>query len=136
MAENELLALLNSLLEAERAGAQVAKISLKETTDPALQALLADVHQDEVKWCGMLLDAVHRLGGETSRVVGAFRDKALALPNMTERLALLNRGQDWVVRKIAAALEMNPDAETRAGLVAMQEAHRANIARTEMVLKV
>jgi len=134
MSRAALLALLNRLLEAERAGAQVAKVSLAENRDPAFAAILQDVQKDELKWCQALMQAIHRMEGETSRAVGDFREKALAIPDMRERLAFLNRGQGWVLRKLDEALGLDPDAETRQMLTEMRQAHDGNIARLETAL--
>ena len=59
----ELLAVLNELLEAERAGARVTLHSRKDAATPAMADLLKAIQADESRWCAMLHDQVERLGG-------------------------------------------------------------------------
>ena len=58
----ELLAFLNELLEAERAGARVAARMVSEIADTNTKAVMRDVHHDEARWCAMLLKWIHQLG--------------------------------------------------------------------------
>ena len=125
---------LAELLEAERAGVRVAHESQADTQDPAMLALLADIRSDEAKWCGMLLRAIRALDGTPSANVGAFHGKAMAVADLRERLAFLNRGQGWVVRKLRELLPLVDDEGIRAGLQEMLQAHETNIARTEAAL--
>jgi len=60
----ELLALLNELLEAERAGARVALESARAAPEGPIRALLDLVHHDEGRWCAMLLGHI-KARGET-----------------------------------------------------------------------
>jgi nitronate monooxygenase len=60
--------------------------------------------------------------------VGAFYDKAMAITDLTERMALLNRGQSWVVRKLRELLPRVRDESLRIDLQKMLESHEANIA--------
>jgi Domain of unknown function (DUF6306) len=128
---DELLAALNELLEAERAGARVAMETGREVTETAVVALIGDIHKDEVQWCGMLMRAIKRLDATPSSVTGAFHGKAMAIPEVEARLAFLNRGQAWVVRKLQALIPRVDDAALRDDLQAMLEAHHVNIARVE-----
>lgn len=66
-----------------------------------------------------------RSGGTPSRTVGAFHAKAMADP--IERLAFLNRGQAWVVRKLEALTPKVRDDGLHADLRAMLDSHRVNI---------
>jgi hypothetical protein len=128
---DELLAALNELLEAERAGARVAMETGREVTEPEVVALVADIHKDEVQWCGMLMRTIQRLGARPSSATGAFHGKAMAIAEVEARLLFLNRGQAWVVRKLQALIPRVDDAALRADLQAMLEAHHVNIARVE-----
>lgn len=130
-AQGGLLAALNELLEAERAGARITLESLRQTEVPDLQRLLTHVHHDEVRWCGLLMDAIRGLGGTPSTRTGVFYAKAMAVPDMLERLALLNRGQRWVVRKLRDALTRVDDARVRAGLQDMLASHEGNVERVD-----
>lgn len=131
----ELLAALNELLEAERAGARVAQATLQQAA-AELAPLLRTIQTDEARWCGVLTHAIQRLGGQPSRATGAFHAKALAIDAIPVRLAFLNRGQQWVVRKLQALLPNVRDEALQADLAAMLQAHRDNIAQVEAALDV
>lgn len=128
---DELLTALNELLEAERAGARVALETGREIAAPDLAALVRDIHQDEVRWCGLLMRTIQAMGATPSSVTGAFWGKAMAIADVKERLVFLNRGQAWVVRRLQALLPRIADAAVRAELDTMLEAHRHNIGRVE-----
>ncbi|WP_286186463.1 DUF6306 domain-containing protein [Acidovorax cavernicola] len=127
-----LLAALNELLEAERAGARITLRSAAETDDLALQRLVTDIHRDEVRWCGVLIDAIQSLPATPSTRTGAFYERAMAVPELGARLALLNRGQGWVVRKLQALLPRIGDARIHGELTAMLVSHQQNIARVDV----
>lgn len=130
---NELLAALDELLEAERAGARVALHTAKDA--PAeLTPLVRAIQHDEARWCALLTQSIQRLGGTPSRRTGDFYAKAMAIQDLPARLAFLNRGQRWVVRKLQALLPRVGDARLQAGLGAMLTAHEANIARVAAAL--
>ncbi len=126
-----MLTALNELLEAERAGARVALETAREITAPDLVALVQDIHNDEVHWCGMLMRTVQSLGGTPSSTTGAFYGKSMAIADVDERLKFLNRGQAWVVRKLQALIPRIVDASARADLDRMLSAHHHNISRVE-----
>jgi hypothetical protein len=90
---------------------------------------------DEARWCAMLSRQIKRLGGEPSSKTGDFRAKALAIPGLLDRLAFLNRGQAWVVRKIEALAPRVRDDVLHADLRAMLDSHRINIDRASAVLQ-
>jgi len=96
----ELAALLNTLLEAERAGAKVLTAFLDEypRESPAWKQL-REVQHDEADNCARLTQAIRDAGGVASHATGDFLDKALAIQGRVPRLAFLNRGQAWVARK-------------------------------------
>jgi Domain of unknown function (DUF6306) len=131
IARDALLTALNELLEAERAGARVAMETGREVTAPDLSDLVGDIHKDEVRWCGMLMRAIKTLDATPSSVTGAFHGKAMAIAGLEERLAFLNRGQAWVVRRLQALIPRVEDAALQADLQAMLEAHHLNIARVD-----
>lgn len=130
-ARAESLAALNELLEAERAGARVAMETGREIHSQELAALVADIHKDEVHWCGMLMRTIKSLGATPSSATGAFHGKAMAIPDVEDRLKFLNRGQAWVVRKLEALIPRLDVPQARADLEAMLQAHRQNIERVE-----
>ncbi|KWF93033.1 2-nitropropane dioxygenase [Burkholderia diffusa] len=131
-----LLAALDELLEAERAGARVASETAAEVTEDAeLHRLIAHVRQDEAHWCSVLVDAIRTLGATPSRATGAFYEKAMAIDDLTERMAFLNRGQRWVVRKLQALLPTLGDPDIHHALSLMLVAHEKNIGAVEARLR-
>ena len=124
---DEILSTLNMLLEAERAGTRVAQGSGKSATLSGYAQLMRGVRKDEAHWCAMLTRQIQRLGGTPSRRTGAFLDKAMAIPAPLDRLAFLNRGQVWVVRKLDELMPRVRDAALHADLKDMADRHRANI---------
>lgn len=132
---DEILAALNELLEAERAGAHVALASSKSADDRAYAELMRAVHKDEARWCAMLSDQIKGMGGSPSRQIGAFREKALAIADPLERLAFLNRGQSWVIRRLEALMPRVRDDSLRGDLREMLDSHCSNIARADVVIR-
>lgn len=123
----DLVAFLNELLEAERAGAKVALESAREARDPAIVDLLKHIQQDEAHWCAMLLRHIKLLGGEASPRIGAFHGKAMAIGDLKERIVFLNRGQGWVVRKLREVTPLVREEALHADLAHMLSSHVANI---------
>lgn len=130
----ELARELNALLEAERAGAQVAASLVAEASDPESKALAEVIRADEVRWCRAMIDALTTLQAETFDKVGDFYGKAMAIPGWDARLALVNRGQAWVVRKLQALLPRVQDQSLRATLIEMLEAHERDIDSAQAAL--
>jgi hypothetical protein len=130
----ELAAFLNELLEAERAGTGVALRSGEAAKGTAFAELLHVVHRDEARWCAMLLKQLKRMGEPASTKVGAFQEKALAIQDLPERIAFLNRGQGWVVRKLKEMLPKVRDDELHRDLKDMLDAHEVNIERARTLL--
>ncbi|MBL8556192.1 MAG: nitronate monooxygenase [Phenylobacterium sp.] len=124
---DELVAELNVLLEAERAGARVAARIATETDDPELKALARVIHADEVRWCKALFQALLALGAEPSTRVGDFYGNAMAIAGVEARLAFVNRGQGWVARKLRTLGPRVRDAGLHATLREMLDAHVRNI---------
>ena len=130
----EVLALLQELLEAERAGAKVTAQLGKAADEAELAAALHDVRDDEARFCAMLSRHIEALGDAPSRRTGDFQAKVMALDGMEARLSLLNRGQGWVVRKLREALPRIADDALHAELKEMLETHERNIARCDELL--
>src|SRR5206468_10451900 len=116
---DERMAVLNELLEAERAGARVTLESARETATGAIAELMRNIQRDEARWCGMLSRQLKRLGAIPSGKVGAFYGKAMAIPDVAERVAFLNRGQGWVVRRLPEILPRVRDDQLHAALAEM-----------------
>lgn len=135
LSQEELVRALNELLEAERAGARVAReTAVQLQTNASLQVLVQDIQHDEVRWCGMLLQVLKSLQAKPSDQTGAFHGKAMAIDDIEQRLAFLNRGQAWVVRRLQALIPRVSDAGIQAELQSMLHAHVGNIDRVERTL--
>ncbi|MBL9096852.1 MAG: hypothetical protein JNK07_07985 [Alphaproteobacteria bacterium] len=131
---DELVKALNALLEAERAGARVAVESLPAARTDGDADLIRVTHRDEGHWCEMLVAELRRLGVTPTTQTGAFYGKAMAIMDIVERLAFLNRGQAWVVRKLEELLPRVRNNALHANLVAMLDSHTRNIAALEAKL--
>ena len=125
----ELLTFLNQMLEAERAGARALLHVSKDTRQADVATMAAAIQKDEARWCAMLMGAIKKLDGVSSEATGAFYDKVMALSGDKERLALVNRGQDWVVRKLREALPRIADRDLANDLSIMLTSHEENIAK-------
>jgi hemoglobin len=125
--QEELIACLNELLESERAGAHVTLESAREAGSGPLAELMRGVQKDEARWCAMLFRRIQALGGEPSPKTGAFYGKAMAIANLGERVAFINRGQGWVARRLREVLPRIRDDDLRADLAEMLRSHKANI---------
>lgn len=124
---SELIAALNELLEAERAGSRVCLRTAEEMKDPALAALVENIQRDEAHWCAVLTKAIAAFGDTPSSGIGAFYEKAMAIPTLPERLAFLNRGQDWVVKRLRRLVPKVRDDALHRALSNMLVAHERNI---------
>lgn len=123
-----LLATLDELLEAERASARVASETAAEVTgDPELHRLIARIRQDDAHGCSVLVDAIRSLDAVPTRATGAFHEQAMAIDDLAQRLAFLNRGQRWVVRKLQTLLPTLADRDMHHALSLMLVAHEKNI---------
>ena len=132
MRQEELGALLNRLLEAERAGARLLAAYVDELTPrSALFARLSDVQRDEASNCAVLIHYLLEAGMPPSTVTGDFYRQGLAIRDWHERLVFLNRGQAWVARRIAEALPRLPASRVREALQAMHDSHLVNIGLCE-----
>jgi len=124
---DELVAELNALLEAERAGARVGASLAAQARGGAFETLARLVQADEVKWARALHEAIVALDAAPSQAVGDFYGKAMAIAGLEARLAFVNRGQGWVVRKLRDLIPRVEAEPLRSVLQAMLDAHVANI---------
>lgn len=124
----ELLDFLNLMLEAERAGAKALLHVSKDTDRKDASNLAKAVHLEETKWCALLTKAIRGLDGTPSDQTGQFYEKVMAVSDLGPRLALINRGQEWVVRKLRDAIPRIGDARLAADLTIMLTSHEDNIA--------
>lgn len=131
----ELIAELNTLLEAERAGARVGADLVAQAQGETFKNLAETIRNDEVKWARALFEALQALGAQPSDAVGAFYEKAIAIPEFEARLAFVNRGQGWVVRKLRELLPRIEDPALSSTLQAMLDAHVVNIDAANQALE-
>ncbi|MCQ4347821.1 DUF6306 domain-containing protein [Pseudomonas stutzeri] len=124
--------LLQSLISAERAGVQVASASLRECTDPALRALLERILAGEGESCRRLLTCLKHLGLEPNRETGSFYDKAMAIADLQQRLAFIDRGQQWVIRKLREHLPQCGDPLVHGELEEVLRIHEENSAAAQV----
>ena len=118
--------LLQDLLSAERAGARVASESLEKCNDPTTRALLEQIRQGEVESCKLVLNCLKHLGIEPNRETGAFYGKAMAIESLQERLPFVDKGQQWVIRKLREYLPGCEDELIRGELEKMLHIHEVN----------
>ena len=123
--------LLQTLLSAERAGAKVAGESLRQATDPQQRELLEQILKGEGESCQHLLTCLKHLGLEPNRETGAFYAKAMAIEALDERLAFVDKGQQWVIRKLNEYLPSCEDALIRSELGRMLQIHEENSAAAQ-----
>jgi nitronate monooxygenase len=130
----DLVSLLDELLAAERAGVRVAA-ALREDHPPGrLRTVLDIVGIDEAESCRLLAEAIRMLGAEPADGTGDFAQRALAIEGANERLAFLQRGQRWVVRRLDETIPRVEQSEVAAALQSMREIHQANIATLDELL--
>ncbi len=128
MPAEELVGLLNELLEAERAGAKVLSAFLNDyERDTLTWKRLAAVQRDEAKNCVVLMDLIRGVNSTPSAATGDFLGKALAVEGKVARLQFLNRGQQWVARRIGEALPRLEQDFVRGALFVMHESLLLNI---------
>lgn len=125
--DEEIVARLNELLEAERAGVEAAAALQRADRKGVTDTELKKFAEDEASACAGLHRAILRYGGEPSGRTGDFGRKVAALKTEGERLNLMARGQAWVVKRLDVLVGMPLDPETQAFLAEMREEHLENI---------
>jgi len=96
--------------------------------DPTQRALLEQIRQGEVDSCKLVLNCLKHLGIEPNRETGAFYGKAMAIESLDERLPFVDKGQQWVIRKLREYLPGCEDALIRGELEKMLHIHEVNSA--------
>ncbi|HXG20350.1 MAG TPA: DUF6306 domain-containing protein, partial [Methylomirabilota bacterium] len=91
MMNAKLEALLNQLLEAERAGHALLEAMTTETADPEIKALFANFTDIEVSDVSVLEGLIRLHGGAPSSKTGNFAEKVLRLDNLRDQMNLLSR---------------------------------------------
>ena len=131
----QLEALLNRLLEAERAGHTLLDSMTQETADSEAKALFADFTDVELSDTAILEGLIRLHGSTPSTKTGDFADKVLQLETLADQINLLAQGQAWVARKVEQALALDPPPDIAAFLKEMANRHRHNMewARAEAI---
>ena len=129
MSEHSLDSRIITLLEAERAGVLAARALLGVASDSAESDLMALVLDGERESCRILGRTLLRMGARGSGKAGDFADKVMALDGPDERIRLLIKGQEWVVRKIDEALQTVPPKEVVLPLTESRHVHEVNIGK-------
>ena len=118
---------MQELLEAERAGVKCLDVMADQAVNMEKKELFSLFRSDEGKFCAGLFGFLQARGASPTTNVGAFADKVIALPTEPERVALLIKGQAWVVRKIDEIPPEEMNAEEKAFFADMREVHFVNI---------
>jgi nitronate monooxygenase len=118
---------MQELLEAERAGVKCLDVMADHAVNMEKKELFSLFRNDEGKFCAGLSRLLQARGAIPTKNVGAFADKVIALPTEAERVALLIKGQSWVVRKIDEIPPEEMNAEEKAFFADMREVHFVNI---------
>ena len=123
---------MQELLEAERAGVKCLAAMADQTPEGAKKEFLVFLRNDEGRFCAGLHRLIRDRKGTPTDRTGTFADKVLALEGEAERLALLIKGQSWVVRKIdeIPAAEMTPDEKSF-----FDDMHKAHVVNIEACRK-
>lgn len=104
----KLEAMLNLLLESERAGVVALEALERQVEHPDLKRLLQTSREDETSDAKRLDDLIRASGGTPTTNVGPFAAKVAAAATLHDRLQLLIHGEEWVARKIEEALTLAP----------------------------
>jgi len=118
---------MQELLEAERAGVKCLDVMADHASDMGKKELFSLFRNDEGKFCAGLFRLLQARGTAPTKNVGAFADKVIALPTESEQVALLIKGQGWVVRKIDELPPAELGAGEKAFFADMREVHVVNI---------
>jgi len=118
---------MQELLEAERAGVKCLDAMADQAKDMGKKELFTLFRNDEGKFCAGLFGFLQARGAVPTTNVGAFADKVIALATEAEQVALLVKGQSWVVRKIDEIPPAEMNAEEKGFFADMREVHVVNI---------
>ena len=124
---------MQELLEAERAGVKCLDAMADHAADMGKKELFTLFRNDEGKYCAGLFALIQARGAAPTTNVGAFADKVIALPTEAEQVALLVKGQAWVVRKIDEIPPAELNAQETAFFADMREVHVVNIEKCKQL---
>ena len=128
--------ILNLLLESERAGVAALDALTAQVDHADLKRLLRTSREDETADAAALEQLIRGAGGAPSPHTGPFAAKIAAAKTLRERLQLLIHGEEWVARKIEAALALAPPGgPIHDRLQAMARRHRFEVewGRAELI---
>jgi nitronate monooxygenase len=126
---------MQELLEAERAGVRCLDVMADRASDMGKKELFSIFRNEEGKFCAGLFGFLQARGAVPTANVGAFADKVIALPTEAEQVALLVKGQSWVVRKIDEIPPAELDAQEKAFFADMREVHVVNIEKCRKLVQ-
>ncbi len=104
--EPALEAILNVLLESERAGVVALDGLARKAENDDLKRLLTTSCEDESATVRELENLIQTAGGIPSQRVGPFAAKIAGAGQLSQQLQLLIHGEEWVARKIEEALSL------------------------------
>ncbi|WP_220463765.1 nitronate monooxygenase [Sediminihaliea albiluteola] len=123
ISKEQVIAALLELLAAERAGARVAAACQAIAYDQESRTELRQLHKQEVTCCRALLRCLAHLDAKPGNAVGDFYGKVMALESFEERMALIEKGQRWVFRRVVKLLEEVEDPLIRQQLEIVRRYH-------------
>jgi len=118
---------LAELLEAERAGVFAARFLVENSVDENERRFMEQILDGEKESCRLIGRSLVREAGSTTGNVGQFYLKVMALDDPVERLNLLIKGQEWVVRKLDEILSDWAEPEILGSLDRIRKVHVENI---------
>jgi len=130
----DLIDRMQELLEAERAGVKCLDVMADQAKDMGKKELFTLFRNDEGKFCAGLFRLLQARSAVPTKNVGAFADKVIALATEGEQVALLVKGQAWVVRKIDEIPAAELTAEEKAFFADMREVHVVNIEKCKKLV--
>ena len=134
--DEELIAFLNRMLEAERAGAKALLQFLEEyPRHGEAWKTLRQVQSDETHNCVLIGELLKHRGAPYSHATGEFLGKALAVQGRRARLEFLVRGLRWAVRECDQALPRMQDPAARKVFEDMRALHLRSIQATEGIAR-
>ncbi len=125
--DNLLADFYRMLLEAERAGVQSINEIVPLVDDDDLKSHLLTYLRDEGMNCQILTTLIKNLGQDPGSRIGDFIDKIRALNSTDEKLELLIKGQEWVVKQIRYNRELIHPASSVFFIEAIKIQHEKNV---------
>jgi len=123
----EKITFFNVLLEAERAGVEVLSSLAPQIENENLKNLLLNFLGDEGMNCQILAHLIKLNHGKISNKTGNFGHKFGPQMTHREKLALLARGQEWVVKQIRKNQHLCNAGSENFFLEAIKRQHEENV---------